>query len=247
MTLTEKEIPEFSRQRIGAITRDELNEHTFDRIERVWGALITALLTSSECTDMTQLPIYVPEVLKYMVAEVHFTITVASRAITASLMETLLAHKSATASRNQSMSDQLKIDRARPNLPDNRIETETEVLDAASKEHDEHKQNVALYDEYISDVNKMNEELLPLLNQMVNDAEHDFVEDEWYDIMHPDPTRSFETFKHFFLPISQSKLKAWAEWVCLKKAWLEYLALTHCCGRSFLRALDRQCIMFDVE
>lgn len=119
MTLTEKEIPEFSRQRIGAITRDELNEHTFDRIERVWGALITALLTSSECTDMTQLPIYVPEVLKYMVAEVHFTITVATRAITASLMETLVSHNSATKSRNQSMSDQLKMDRARPNLPDN--------------------------------------------------------------------------------------------------------------------------------
>lgn len=195
MALTDDNCANVSQQAIGAITRDELNEHTFNRIERAWGNIIKTLLASSESADMTRLPIYVPEVLKHMVADVHFNLTIATRAISASMIE--------------------------------------------------YKQKVALYDEYISDVNKMNQELQPLYERVV--ADPNFVEDDWYDIMHPDPTRSFEIFKQFFLPISQSKLKAWAEFICLKKAWIEHLVLTHCYGRAYLRALKNQCLMFDAE
>lgn len=244
MVLSDDDVPQRSKQRIGAITRYELYEKAFKDTEGVWGSIISSLLLPT--TDITQLPIYVPEVLQHMVIDVHLMLTNATGALRASMAETVRHKGPEAASANQTMSQQINRESGRLTMSAKKVDSGLEVLDKASEEYDEHLRSVSLYDQCQADLATMESELKPLLDHIKNSSSsNEDEDDEWYNIMHPDEERAHDAFARYFLPVSQVQLGKWAQWVCLKKRWLEYIVLTHNCGRSFLRVLNTQYLMFD--
>ena len=233
MVLPEESVPERSVQRIGAITRYELHENAFRDTERLWGGVLVALLSPS--TNIEKLPIFIPDVLQHMVTDVHCMLMEASEAMKAAMAETVMAQQPSLASANQTMSDQLKMESGRMTKYPNTCQSALDVLNEGIRQHEEHERSLSLYEQYKADIGRMKTETQPLLDDITGIPAFD--ENDWYGGLYFQHLAR-NTFARHFLPVSQSQLRKWAEWVCVKKRWIEYVVLTHCCGRAFLRALN---------